>query len=82
MRAEFLPIPGTEEYAVFFPDSIRYYRVDERDKRILEDIMDGASFETLRDQYGISETAYHRAVRFLRECPGAWIWRTQAGSAV
>lgn len=70
MRAEFLPIPGTEEYVVFFPDSIRYYRVDDRDKRILEDIMAGASFEALRDQYGISDTAYHRGRALFEEMLG------------
>lgn len=67
MRAEFLPIPESNDCVVFFPDSIRYFRVDERNRLILEDILAGVPFEALRRDRGITEMAYRRARALLEE---------------
>lgn len=70
MRAEFLPIPGTEDYVAFFPDSVRYFRIGTRDKQILEAIMEDASIESLCDKFGISEAEYHQGHALLEETLG------------
>lgn len=67
MRAEFLQLPGSNDYVVFFPDSIRHCHVDDRNKRILEAVMDSLPFHEIQEKYDISEETYKHGCTLLQE---------------
>ena len=66
----YLKLPESEDYAVYFPDSIRYFRINEETKSILEDMDNGTEFSVLHDRYNLSENEYNSLCELFSEKTG------------
>lgn len=66
-KVVFFKLPSSFDYVAYFPDSIRYFRVNECDKNIIEELSDGVSFKQINEKYDISKSSYQYVLNLLDE---------------